>query len=274
MKMHFFLWFIVILLLSFLICSCVGGNTEIAPSPLLTEPSTSVTQIPENIAKPDSFPETSQPVPPPDEIPDDLNEETANTSVEIDSQPLDITVPAISSDNPEGKVIISFTYEKQSGSASNQFAVWIENLDGQLIKTLYATDFTAKGGYKNRPDSLALWVQKSDLSSLTKKDIDAVSGATPKTGALTFTWDLTDMNGDTVAHDEYLFCVEGTLRWQNRILYSGFIKVGDRPTTAEANAEYFYAVSGTNPALTEASPENNMIGLVTAEYIPGWAILY
>lgn len=47
-----------------------------------------------------------------------------------------------------GTLTVTFDFEKQSGYASNQFAVWIEDVDGNLINTLYATRFTATGGYK------------------------------------------------------------------------------------------------------------------------------
>ena len=164
--------------------------------------------------------------------------------------------------------MVSFNYEKQSGSASNQFAVWIENIDGQFIKTLYATGFTAKGGYKNRPDSLVLWVEKSGLASMSKAEVDAVSAATPKAGTLSYTWDLTDIDGVIVPNGEYRFFVEGTLRWKNFVLYSGVIKVGDSPATAFADAEYIYEDSERYAALTDAAVENNMIGPVTAEFIP------
>lgn len=59
-----------------------------------------------------------------------------------------------------GKVEIKFNYEKRAGIASNQFAVWIEDEDGNFIKTLYVTRFTGNGGYKKRPDALPLWSKK------------------------------------------------------------------------------------------------------------------
>ena len=78
-----------------------------------------------------------------------------------------------------GVLTVTFDYEKQSGHASNQFAVWIEDMEGSLIKTLYATKFTAGGGYKNRPDSISLWVEKSGLASMPKAELDAVTGSPP-----------------------------------------------------------------------------------------------
>jgi len=167
-----------------------------------------------------------------------------------------------------GKVIVTFDYKRQSGTASNQFAVWIEDMDGQLVKTLYATRFTASGGYKDRPDSLALWVEKSGLAAMTKSEVDAITGATPKAGNLSYTWDLTDVNGGVVSPGAYQFFVEGTLRWKNVALYSGVITIGDAPATVQADTEFTYVASDKQAALTSDSPENSMISTVTASFIP------
>ena len=164
-----------------------------------------------------------------------------------------------------GEIVISFDYERISGAASNQYAVWIEDMDGGLIKTLYASRWTAGGGYKTRPDSIALWVEKSGLASMTKSEVDAVSGATPRTGAQTYSWDLTG----AVLPGDYKVFVEGTLRWKNYVLYSGTITIGGAPATVEANAEYVYEASDRQAALTGGSPENAMIGAVIVSFIPG-----
>jgi hypothetical protein len=165
-------------------------------------------------------------------------------------------------------VIVSFDYAKQSGHASNQFAVWIEDVDGHYIQTLYATRFTANGGYANRPDSIPAWVAKSDLPSMTRAEADAITGATPKSGTLSYIWDLTDKNGDAVAPGAYQFFVEGSLRWKNRVVYSGVIEVGGAAADAEASVEFIYEASADQSALDDAAPENAMIGPVTAAFIP------
>jgi len=164
------------------------------------------------------------------------------------------------------KAFIEFEYQKPSGRASNQFAVWIEDAGGNYIKTLYATRYTANGGYRNRPDCIPTWVEKSGLASMQKSEIDAISGATPRAGALSYTWDLTDASGEKVSPGEYNFFVEGSLRWKNRVLYSGKITLGDNPITVQADAKFFYEASDNQPALTEDSPENSMIGPVTARF--------
>ena len=133
---------------------------------------------------------------------------------------------------------LSFSFTRLSGSASNQFAVWVEDSQGKYIKTLYATKYTANGGWKRRETSIPVWVKKSDLANLTSSQIDAITGATPKTGTLTYTWDGTD-SGDTVvpAGDYFLF-LEGTLRWENQVLYRAPIRLGKGAAAAEVSVEY------------------------------------
>ena len=167
-----------------------------------------------------------------------------------------------------GEVVIDFHYTRQSGAASNQFAVWIEDMDGVMVKTLYATRYTVNGGYSVRPDSIALWVQKSGLAAMAKPEADAITGATPGPGPLSYTWDLTDMDGAAVSSGMYAFFVEGTLRWKNFVLFSGVIRIGDAPDTVQAEAAYAYEASDRNAALTEDSPENGMITDVWARFVP------
>jgi hypothetical protein len=223
----------LIMMLLISLCACAGGNGQNSPPASAPEP-------PAQAEAP-----AQQAVPPVEE--------------QIDgNEPTGVS----------GEVVITFDYQKQSGSASNQFAVWIEDMDGKLVKTLYATRWTARGGYRTRPDSIALWAEKSGLASMEKSEADAISGATTKTGAQTYIWDLTDSGGNKVPPGEYRFVVEGTLRWKNFAVYSGVIEIGGSPAAAQGNAEFVYEASERYGALTAASPENNMIGPVTASFTP------
>ena len=171
--------------------------------------------------------------------------------------------------HPSPYAEISLNYEKQSGYASNQFAVWIEDFDGDIIRTLYVTRFTANGGYKNRPDSIPIWVKKSGIESMEKSDVDAITGATPRTSpSLSYYWDLKDTNGKTVPSGDYKYFVEGSLRWKNHVIYSGVISVGDNPNFSEAAAEFSFEASDSQPALSETAQEVKMISGVRAEFFP------
>ena len=168
-----------------------------------------------------------------------------------------------------GEVVVTFDYERQSGSASNQYAIWVEDMNGNYINTIYATKWTADGGFKSRPDSIAMWVEKSEIAAMPDYYVDAVSGATPRaSGSQSYAWNLMDVNGEMVSPGEYMILVEGTLRWKNRVLHSCEIMIGDTPATASADAEYVYEASDRQAALTDISPENAMIGAVTVSYAP------
>jgi len=139
-------------------------------------------------------------------------------------------------------VEISFVFNRQSGSSSNQYAIWIEDSGGNFVKTLYATRYTANGGWERRPQSIPLWVSKSNLSTMARRDIDAITSATPRTGSQSYRWDGTDKNGNRLAAGEYRIFLEATLRGDNRVLYSAPVTLGSGSGSnveAQVRAEYF-----------------------------------
>jgi hypothetical protein len=123
----------------------------------------------------------------------------------------------------DGYAEISFTYTRQGGSGSNQMALWIEDGEGNVVKTLLATEFTVDGGYTFREQSIPLWVERSGLADMTEEQVDAVSSATPQAGNLSYTWDLTDESGKLVPPGLYTMYLEGSLRFENQVLYTAVI---------------------------------------------------
>ena len=133
----------------------------------------------------------------------------------------------------QGKSLeVSFNYQKQAGPGSNQYAVWIENDKGEVVKTLFVTSFTTKGrargnaqpqrGYVMRPACVPTWVKASKASEKTDQQLDAVTGATPQAdGVQTFTWNFTDQQGKAVPQGNYKVFVEATLYNDSDIIYSG-----------------------------------------------------
>jgi len=154
---------------------------------------------------------------------------------------------------------LSFTFTRQSGSGSNQFAVWIEDDRGRYVTTLYATAFTANGGWQRRASSLPLWVKQSGISTTENFAVDGFSGATPAAGDLTYTWDGTDSRGVAVAAGRYVIFLEATLRGENQAVYSAPIRTGRRrPAQPTVGVEYV----GTPPG-----DERGMISNVTARLL-------
>ncbi|MCC8188666.1 MAG: DUF2271 domain-containing protein [Bacteroides sp.] len=157
-----------------------------------------------------------------------------------------------------GKLEITVDYKRQDGRGSNQYAVWVEDAVGNLVKTLYVTRFTAGGGYKKRPDCTPLWVTKAHAPSLSKEQIDAFSGATPQTGAHVYTWDGTDQEGKETEPGSYTFVVEATYLGSHIVLFKGEFDTGHTEITLTPEPEFN----------SDESQNRDMIQKVTARYIP------
>jgi len=160
-----------------------------------------------------------------------------------------------------GTVTVSYTLHRIPGHASNQLAVWIEGEKGTFVRTLFATDFMARrGGFRLRPQCCPEWVRASGLERLSPAEVDAVSGATQKPGAIALAWDCRTAGGDPVPPGEYVYKVEGNLFWEKRVLWSGRIRVGGSPAFSTATAEYLPDASAA-----ESGP---LVEDVTARFQP------
>ncbi|WP_461249049.1 DUF2271 domain-containing protein, partial [Treponema sp. R6D11] len=104
--------------------------------------------------------------------------------------------------------------------------------------------------FKRRETSIPTWVKKSGLANLTSTQVDAITGATPKAGTLTYAWDGTDAGGKAVPAGNYVLFLEGTLRWENQVLYRAPITLGKEAKSAEVSVEY----------KGDAGVDRNMIG--------------
>ena len=122
---------------------------------------------------------------------------------------------------------ISFSYSKQRMVASSQFAFWIEDMDGNYIDTIYVTRWTARGGYSYRPLSIPQWVSAAQPTGMSSEEIDAVSGATPRSGDYFVYWDFTDRNGNAVDGTQFRYFIEGTMNNNDDVMYTGIINVGE-----------------------------------------------
>lgn len=150
-----------------------------------------------------------------------------------------LTMPAMAQAKKGKTLEVSFNYLKQAGPGSNQYAVWIENEKGEVVKTLFVTSFTTKGrvrgneqpmrGYLKRPNCVPTWVKSVKAESLSDQQLDAVTGATPKAnGKQTFSWDFTDQQGKKVKDGKYYVKVEATLYQASSIVYTGSFSSKDK----------------------------------------------
>lgn len=133
---------------------------------------------------------------------------------------------------------VTFNYERQNGPGSNQYAVWIEDETGRVVRTLFVTAFTSKGrsrdgqpaqrGYTFRPTCVPSWVKAIKAEERTDQELDAYTGATPQSGRQTFVWDLTDLGGKKVKKGTYRIKVEATLINDRIVTYTGLFAVGGK----------------------------------------------
>jgi hypothetical protein len=158
---------------------------------------------------------------------------------------------------PDAVLKINVDYEKQAGPGSNQWAVWIEDSEGSIVKTLFVTRFTADGGYVPRPACIPIWVGKAQPAELSQETIDAFSGATPASGLQTYVWDSTDSDGNPVAKGTYTFVVEATLFGESEVIYKAPFTLGDKEFTVTAEPSY----------TSDDDKNKDLIRSVSAEYL-------
>ena len=150
-----------------------------------------------------------------------------------------LAMPAMAQTKKGKTLEVSFNYQKQAGPGSNQYAVWIENEKGDVVKTLFVTSYTTKGrarggepakrGYIVRPACVPTWVKTVKADEQSDQQLDAVTGATPQAGGMqTFTWDFTDQQGKAVPQGNYTIKVEATLFFDSDIIYSGTFSTKDK----------------------------------------------
>ena len=146
-----------------------------------------------------------------------------------------IAMPATAQRSKKATAVeLSFNDQKQAGAGSNQWAVWVENSEGKVVRTLTVTSFTSKGrggrrGYTFRPTCVPTWVKNAGAEQMSDEQIDAVTGATPKeSGIQTYTWDFKDADGKEVPAGDYKIYLEATLYFNSIILYSGSFSTKDK----------------------------------------------
>ena len=158
---------------------------------------------------------------------DQTNDSSSQTEIETEQ------APTGQSEADVKGITVSFDYKRMNTMASNQFAIWVEDSDGKVVKTITVTDFTAaRGGYLDRSDTLSSWVKSAEPDKMSDSEIDAVSGATPNSGRLEYQWDLTDNTGKRIESGVYTVKLEATLYWSSNVLYSAQIDLS-QPISGE-----------------------------------------
>jgi hypothetical protein len=158
-----------------------------------------------------------------------------------------------------GTLAVKFDYTHYPTLATGQYAIWIEDADGRLVRTVFVTRFTGCGGYNNRPDCCPTWVSKANPQSHNSDEVDGYTGATPQNGRQQYVWDGKDDSGNVVTSGTYRVCIEGTLYWSSRVLFQGAFELGGESAQ----------VTLTQENTSDEQTNRNMLSAVTAEYVAG-----
>ena len=158
----------------------------------------------------------------------------------------------------EGTLTVNLNFTHGNTLASNQYAIWVEDNDGNLVRTIFVTAFTGNGGYERRKDACPTWVSKAHPSDLSDTEVDAFTGATPSNGRHSYTWDGKDDKGNYVKAGTYKIFVEGTLYWSSRVLYEGSFNYGGKDQN----------VTLTPSFSSDDDTNRDMLTQVTAKYTP------
>lgn len=149
--------------------------------------------------------------------PDTASADTASAAtVAAGTAAADTAAPAVSTASGAtfpagGQLTVGFTYAAASAGgppARNPYiAVWIENADGDLVKTI---SLWMKPGKDRYLDHLTRWYDAEvALQSAGGDDqLDTITGATKVAGAYTVAWDGVGVDGGPVAQGDYFVCIE------------------------------------------------------------------
>jgi len=105
----------------------------------------------------------------------------------------------VQSASSSGKVLVNFHLGFQDELAP-QTGVWVEDANGQFVKTLYVSGFS--GYAREKQVNLPQWAHSSRFET------DGTTGASIDWGKHTYAWDLTDHEGNRVPEGTYRVHVE------------------------------------------------------------------
>jgi hypothetical protein len=134
-----------------------------------------------------------------------------------------------------GRLDVSFVYlPPTSIEPSYHTAIWLEDEHGALVKTLYVTNDLSSSEYQVG-EACPDWVKQAHWESVSRPDVDAVTGPTPHVGAGSRTFDLAALG---IAPGRYQFKLQVHITDAYNILYRGTLVVGDASSEVALDTLY------------------------------------
>ena len=92
----------------------------------------------------------------------------------------------------KGSLEISFTFDKPKDvEPSYCAAIWLEDMDGNYVRSLLVTEYLSYGGY-NDSTICPRWRSGADWDNVTDDEFDTVTQATPSVGSHVMTFACED----------------------------------------------------------------------------------
>lgn len=113
-------------------------------------------------------------------------------------------------------------------------AIWLEDADGKLVKTLYVSQELSGTQYK-MGDACPDWVNKAQWEKAPKDEVDAVTAPTPMVGGDQMTFDMAALR---IPAGTYGFRFQVHVSEQYNVLYRGQIIVGGPATDIQLETAY------------------------------------
>jgi len=155
-----------------------------------------------------------------------------------------------------GQLIVAFLYMPASEiEPTYHTAMWLENKDGKLVKTLFVSNELSANEYK-QGDACPDWVKQASWAKADKSVVDAVTGPTPNVGSGAMSFDLNQLG---VAPGSYRFCFQVHITDKYNVLFRGPLDAGQ--SAQEVKIEVLY--SPGKPVGSE-----DMVRDVQVHYVP------
>ena len=135
-----------------------------------------------------------------------------------------------------GQLVVTFLFMPPSGiEPTYHSAMWLEDKDGKLVRTLYVSQELSNNEYKQGyacPD----WTKQASWAKADKSMIDAVTGPTPNVGSAAMSFDLNQLG---IAPGSYRFCFQVHIVDKYNVLFRGTVDAGQ--TAQEVKTEELFS---------------------------------
>lgn len=134
-----------------------------------------------------------------------------------------VSVVALVAAGAPGTLEVKFFFDTPTNvEPTYHTAIWLENADGQIVKTLFVSQELSGTAFKVG-DACPDWVNKAQWEKAPKTEVAAVTAPTPSVGVGELTFDLASLG---VAPGTYGFRLQVHVTEQYNLLYRGQVTVG------------------------------------------------